>query len=437
MKKIIAMLLALAMVFALAACGSTADDEQKNTDAPAVSDTTENNENTDTKEPENETSGEPIKVGHLCDLTGVEAMTGGEAKAAMDFAVQYIGEICGRPIEVIHKDTQSSSSAAADAVRSLVEEDGVDVVFGPTLIGHKAAVASVAGAYEIPVVFYNPTPESMVSGSEWVLAASGSTPQMPTAMADYVYNELGYTKVVTLTKDDSGGKSYMNPFTDNFEAMGGEVLGQAWAPAEDTTDYTNYLMSVAAYADEADCLIAWTSASSALQLWKAWYQLGLNETLPIVAVMHGAFTDSFICDALTATDPDLVEEIKGTYAPMTWAYNLESAENQDFVAAYQAANDGAYPIGNNLPGATVQALLLLKAGVEALDGDTSDHAALRDAMLAADITGPEGRTVFEDGSNIATKSVYIVDVVQLENGAYNYSLVKEYADVPPEGLTVG
>lgn len=431
------MLLALVMVFALVACGETADDQNTNTPDTGVTNTDNAGENTDTPEnTDNQTPAEPIKIGHLCDLTGVEAMTGKEAQQAMDFAVEYIGEICGRPLQVIHKDTQSDSAAAADAARSLIEEDEVSIIFGPTLIGHKGAVAGVAAAYEVPVVFYNPTPEAMIADNEWVLGASGSTMQMPTVMADYVYNELGYTKIVTLTKDDSGGKSYMNPFTENFTAMGGTVLDQSWAPAEDNTDYASYLMRLADDAEAADCLVAWTSASSAIQLWNAWYQLGLNENLPMVAVFHGAFTDSFICDALSGTSPELVQEILGTDAPMTWAYNLESAENQAFVEAYQAAHDGAYPIGNNLPGATVQVLTLLKAAVEALDGDVSDSAALRDALMNADINGPEGRTVFMDGSNIATKDVYVVEVVQLENGAYNYALVKEYSDVSPAGLTV-
>ena len=434
MKKIIAMLLALAMVFALAACGNTADDKQENTNAPAASDTAKDDNSSDTKEPANETSGEPIKIGHICDLTGGEAMTGLEAQAAMDFAVQYIGEICGRPIEVVHRDSQSSSAAAVDAARYLAEEEQVVAIFGPSLIGHKGGVANYAATAEVPVIFYNPTPEMMIKDNMWVLGAAGSTPQMPTVMADYVYNELGYRTVVTLTKDDTGGKSYMDPFAANFTALGGTVADQAWAPA-DTTDYSSYLIPVSD--DNADCLIAWTSANAAMQLWNEWFNLGLNEKLPIVAVFHGAFTDSFICDVLSKQNTALVEEILGTNAPMTWAYNIDTPENNAFVEAYKAAHDGAYPIGNNLPGATVQALTLLKAGVEALDGDTSDLAALRDAMLAADITGPEGRTVFENGSNIATKDVFVVEVVQLEDGSYNYGLVKEYANVSPAGLTVG
>lgn len=431
MKKIIAMLLALMMVFALVACGNA---EPTPSTEPSTQPSAQPSSDGSAGGEIDASDLGPIKIGHLCDLTGGESMTGAEAKAAMDYAVKYIGEICGRELQIIHKDTQSSSSAAVDAARVLVEDDEVDIIFGPTLIGHKAGVANFAKSAEVPVVYYNPTPEGMIKGNMWVLGASGSTPQMPTVMADYVYNELKYTKVVTLTKDDTGGKSYMDPFTANFKALGGTVLDQAWAPA-DTTDYAPYLMRVSD--DDAECLVAWTSANAAMQLWKEWYNLGLHEELPIVAVFHGAFTDTFICKVLSGTDPALVEEILGTKAPMTWAYDLEDEATQAFVEQYKKDNNGAYPIGNNLPGATVQALLLLEAAAEALEGDISDKEALRDALLAADITGPEGRTSFAEGTNIATKDVFVVEVVKLDDGTYHYGLVKDYRDVPAAGLTVG
>ena len=405
MKKIIALLLTLVMVFALAACGSKADTS-------------------------------PIKIGHLCDLTGVEAMTGQQAQEAMDNAVKYVGEICGRQIEVYHQDTKSDASAAVDAARTLVETYDVDVIFGPSLIGHKGAIANWAKEAEIPVIYYNPTPEMMIKGNEWVIGTAGANPQMPTAMADYVYNELGWRKVVTLTKDDTGGKSYMDPFVANFTAMGGEVLEQAWAPSADNTDYASFLTQLVPFADEADGLIAWTSAGNAIQLWNAWYQMGLYETLPVAACFHGAFTDSFVCDALAGQNPDMVEKILGSVAPMTWGYNLDNEACQAFVEWYKENNDGAYPIANNLPTATVDALKVLAAAVEALDGDISDKAALRDAMLKVNIEGCEGGTSFAEGANIASKDIHICKVVKLENDQFHYEVVKSYGAVPVAGLTV-
>ena len=407
MKKIIALLLALVMVFALAACGGDSS------------------------------SNDPIKVGHLCDLTGVESMTGQEAKEAMDNAVKYIGDICGRPIEVIHQDTKSDPSAAVDAARTLVETYEVDVILGPTLIGHKGGVANYAKEAQVPVLYYNPTPEMMIKDNPWVLGTAGANPQMPTAIADYVYNVMGWRKVVTLTKEDTGGKSYMDPFVANFTAMGGEVLAQAWAPSADNTDYASYLTQLVPYADEADGMIAWTSAGNAIQLWNVWYSMGLHEKLPITACFHGAFTDSFVCDALSGQNPALVEEILGSVAPMTWGYNLDNKACQDFVKWYKENNDGAYPIANNLPTATVDALSILAAAVESLDGDTSDKAALRDAMLKVNIEGCEGGTSFAEGANIASKDIHICKVVKLENGQYHYEVVKSYEAVPVGGLTVG
>ncbi len=438
MKKIIAMIMALAMVFALAACAKEQHAPEQPSQ-PVAEEPAPAPEQPAPEEPAPETPAntDPIKIGHLCDLTGVEAMTGKQAQEALDNAVKYVGTIAGRPIEVYHQDTKSDTSAAVDAARTLAEEFEVDVILGPSLIGHKGAVANFAKDAEIPVIYYNPTPEMMIKGNEWVIGTAGANPQMPTVMADYVYNELGWRKVVTLTKDDTGGKSYMDPFVANFTALGGEVLGQAWAPSADNTDYASYLTQIVPFAEEADGMIAWTSAGNAIQLWNVWYSMGLHETLPIAACFHGAFTDSFVCDALAGQNPAVVEEILGSVAPMTWGYNLENEACQAFVEWYKENNDGVYPIANNLPTATVDALLVLDEAVKALNGDTSDKAALVDAILNVNMQGCEGGTSFAEGANIASKDIHVCKVTKLENGQHHYEVVKSYPAVPVGGLTVG
>jgi hypothetical protein len=50
-----------------------------------------------------------------------------------------------------------------------------------------------------------------------------------------------------------------------------------------------------------------------------------------------------------------------------------------------------------------------------------------------DITGPEGHLTF-NGSQAATKDVHIVKVAKMDDGSFNYQVVKTYNDVPPEGL---
>lgn len=430
MRKFLALLLTLLLLFALASCGETSTGGTSDTGGTTSDEGGGSGDSNTTV----------IKIGHICDQTGTDALTGLEAKDAMDYAIKYVEKTFGYngyTIEVVHGDSQSEASAAADAARKLIEEDGVVAIFGPTMIGHKVAVANVCAELEVPLVFYNPTPESLYAGNSWVVGASGTTPQMPTVMADYIYNVLGYEKVYTLTKDDTGGTAYSEPFIAYFEGLGGTVVSDQYAP-NDTPDYSPYLLTMKA--SEADCLVAWTSGSAAIQLWKDWYDCGLADEgnyLPMVALFSGAFTDSFICDALNESGrSDVVEAMLGTLTPMSYAYNLPSEENQQFVAAYQEDHDGANPIGNNLAGACAQVIILFREAVESLGGSWDNSEDLLNALLAQDINGPEGRTVFENGSQAATKDIFVVDIVKLDDGTYNYGLVKEYAEVPPAGLTI-
>jgi branched-chain amino acid transport system substrate-binding protein len=356
-------------------------------------------------------------------------MTGAQAKDALEFAVGSLGnEIAGRPVEIVVGDAQGDPSAAVDLARKMVEQDGVVAVFGPTQIGQKSAVSEYMKEAGVPLIFYNPTPGGLFMSNEWLVGSGGTAVQMPTVMAEYAYSELGYRKVHTLAMDNAGGKSFIEPFVEAFEARGGEVLQQQWAPVP-TPDFSPYLVTLS---DDADALVAWTSGSDAIALWGAWSDLGLKDKLPIITPMHGGFTDSFVAGALSKANPAACEAMMGALAPMMYTYGIDSPENAEFVAAWTEAF-GERPGGTNMPGSNTQAIYLFKNAVEATGGDTTPDVLLA-ALLATSFNGPEGHLSFADGQRGATKDVYIVKVVQLDDGSFNYEVVKKYADVPPSGL---
>lgn len=74
----------------------------------------------------------PLKIGPECDLTGNEATTGQLTQESLEFAIKSFGDIGGKPVELVVKDAGGDAATAADKVRKMVEEDGVQVVFGPT-----------------------------------------------------------------------------------------------------------------------------------------------------------------------------------------------------------------------------------------------------------------------------------------------------------------
>jgi branched-chain amino acid transport system substrate-binding protein len=423
MKKVLVLLMAFVMVFSLLACsGATPSSDT----TPPETDTQQPSQPSEPSAPE--ASGEPIKIGHICDLTGVESMVGNQAKIALEFAVEQMGgQFAGRPVEIVLGDSQSTPSVAVDVAKKMVEHDKVVAILGPTQIGHKSAVSEYAKTVGIPLIFYNGTPVGLLKSNPLLIGSDGTTMQLPSVMADYAYNELGYRKVHTLAMDNTGGRSYIDPFVETFKALGGTVLQQQWAPVP-CPDFSPYLVTLG----EADALVAWTSSSDAIALWGAWSDLGLTEKLPILSSFHGGMTDYFVPTALSKSNPEAAEAMLGTFAPIMYAYDIPNPENEKFVKDW-TEKFGEIPGGTNLPGSTYQALLLLKTAIESLNGNITSSDELVKAIETADVKGPQGHLMFE-GSHAATKDVHIVQVVKLDDGSYNYKTVKTYKDVPPTGL---
>lgn len=431
MKKLIAILLALCLVLALAACGESGgaqnpggnDPSSANNNTPAPGGNT-NSGNGGGNTPA-AGSGEPIKIGHIVDLTGNEALTGAEASRALQFAVESFGDICGRPVQIVEGDAADSSATAGDLARKMVESDGVAAVFGPTQAGEKASVASYMNEAEVPVLFYSGTPANLFDGNDWLIGAGGANPQMPTMMAKYAYEDLGYRTVNFLTLDNPGFRGFTESFREVFVALGGTVVGEQYAPFG-TSDFSTYLATM----EDADAIVAWVTGGSAIALWTQWYEMGVSERLPILACLASAFTDYFVCDALTTSAPGAAEAMLGTLAPTMYVYNLDTPENKAFVEAW-TAKYGAVP-NSSLPGMIYEAYQLFVEAVEATGGDTTPEV-LREAILNAKIDGPAGHLEFGD-STAAVKDAYVVKVVELEDGTHNYEIVKEYKNIPPEGV---
>ena len=460
MKKKLALILALVMVFTLAltACGGdNAGGTTSNPGTPSAAPSTnptpdsgddEANKPDDGDKPVEVDWDNPILIGHIADLTGNEASTGLLGQAAVEVAAEIInanGGIAGRAVKIVTEDSQSNASNAASAARKLVETDGVVAIVGPTQIGHKQAVAPVAAELQVPVITYNGSPAFLAMKNEYFMSAGGGTAQMPTAMADFLRNDQQFEKIYVITQEGTAGDNYVNPLKTNFEAMGGTVVADIRVPS-DATDIASYMTRIAT-GEDADAVVGWLSGTQGVGLWTSWVDQGVADKMPMYGAVHGGFTDYFIWLQLNNSRPDVVEKAlaQGVYAPINWAYSIDTPENKAFVEAWTNAeftkgtNYEGEPLGSNLPGAGYTALSLIKNAIESIDGKT-DGPELYEALKNAEANVAEGHTSFA-GGKIAVKSVYIVKVVQVEGQkgphAFNYEIVKEYPDVPVDGLVAG
>ncbi|MBO4288960.1 MAG: ABC transporter substrate-binding protein [Lachnospiraceae bacterium] len=168
MKKVFAILLALAMVLSLAGCSST----------PATT-TAAPSEATTTKAAESEApAGDPIQIGAVLPLTG--SSTGEFLKAAMEVAQDIInnshdldwdlaknkGILGGRPVELVFADHQASADIATTEAAKLLDQ-GVVAITGAYNSGCSASVATQALEYGVPMVCGSSSSASLTDGSTY------------------------------------------------------------------------------------------------------------------------------------------------------------------------------------------------------------------------------------------------------------------------------
>jgi len=372
-------------------------------------------------------SGDPIKIGHIVNLSGPEAFVGQEQEAALEVALNVVGNgIAGHPVQIIKEDAAGTSDGALAAAKKLVEQDKVTAILGPTEIGQKMAVNGYMQTANTPWIIYNPSPLDIAKGNKWLIASGGSENQPGTVMADYLFKDKGYKTIVTLTENNQGGHGFMDPLTTLFTADGGKVVKQYWAP-EDTTDYSAYLTSL----PKADCFVVWMTGDSAIALFNQCYQLKVYDQMAIMGAFHGGCTDPFVPIQMAQQNADAAKAMIGVSAPQMYA---PDKANQDFLQGYFKAS-GGYAAEDDGASGPYQSLLLLKAALEATSWDATGDTLLS-AILASKITGPEGDESFVAGSQVATKTYYILKLDAVPNvpNVYQYVTVKAYDSVPPEGF---
>jgi branched-chain amino acid transport system substrate-binding protein len=154
----------LALLFALAGCGAdtttttaaqtTSTAASATTDTSAVA-TTSASTATTTAGP---ATGEPIKIGLSCSLTGIAA-TGGasisQGVLAMAEMVNAEGGIAGRPLEIVVQDDKSDVTAMTAVLNGFTEGD-VFAIIGPFANWLADAARGITEAAQIPNIIGSP-----------------------------------------------------------------------------------------------------------------------------------------------------------------------------------------------------------------------------------------------------------------------------------------
>ena len=385
-KKAASVMLASAMVFSLAACGSSGDSGKSG--GSSDSDT--------------------FKIGGIGPTTGDAAIYGTAVKNGIQLAVDEInaaGGINGKQIEYKFEDDQADSEKSVNAYNTL-KDWGMQALIGTTTSTPCTAVVEETHSDNM----FQLTPSATAVDSiqyDNAFRMCFSDPNQGSASADYIAENKLATKVAIIyNSSDTYSSGIYQTFATEAKAKGLDVVAAEAFTADNKTDFSVQLKKAqSSGADLVFLPIYYQEASAILQ------QAAKLD-------YHPTF---FGCDGLDGIlgvegfDKSLAE---GTMLLTPYASDAQDEKTQTFTKAYEDKY-GDTPI--QFAADAYDAIYAIKAAVEKADVTPDmDYSEMCDKLMDAmtkikidGLTGVDGITWEKNGEpNKAPKGV------KIENGAY-------------------
>ena len=386
MKKIVALVLAaLMLVTVFAACGETKSDEKI------------------------------VKIGVYEPASGSNG-AGGKQET---LGIKYANAVCPTvdingetyKVELVYADNQSSNDKAPTAAADLLSA-GVSVVLGSYGSGVSIAASDTFKNAGVPAIGVTCTNPQVTEGNSHYFRICFLDPFQGTVLANYAFNELGYTKAYTLAEngnDYDEGLAYY--FTEAFKALGGTVENANFP--ENTSDFNSYITN--AVNAGAEVIFAPTSTNYAQLIVEQAATKGAAVTL-----MAGDTWDSN--QILAAADGKNVDIQVTTF--------YQEGGNAEFDNGFKAWIEGnSQNLTDNGGDAKIAAVSAMGydayfVALEAIKAAAStDPAKVMEAIWGVDYTGVTGQIVFDDVNGDAVRASAYIKKVNTETALWDF--VKE------------
>ena len=394
-KKFFAMVLTLAMVLSLAACGGndTASDDTASTDSA-------------TEEDAGSASGAAFKIGTIGPLTGDTAIYGTAVANGAKIAVDEINAAGGDiQFEIKSEDDVADGETSVNAYNTLMDW-GMQLLVGPTTTGAAVAVSSVVNSDRTFMLTPSASSTDVIDGKDNVFQVCFTDPNQGTGAADYIAENMPDAKVYVLYQNDSAySQGIRDTFVAEAEVKGVNVVDEGTFTKDTATDFSVQL--TAAQTAGADTLFLPFYYQEASVVLNQASQMGYGPTFFGVDGMDGILT-------LENFDASLAE---GVMLLTPFSADADDERTQTFVKTYQE-QFGETP--NQFAADAYDAVYILKAALEAA-GCTPDMSAadiceaLIPVMPTLSVDGLTGAGMTWDASGAVSKAPM---AVVIENGAY-------------------
>jgi urea transport system substrate-binding protein len=337
-----------------------------------------------------------ILVGSLYDQTGPLGASGVPMVDALTLAIEEVnaaGGLLGKPLKLVHYDTQSNIQMYSQFAQELALKDKVDIVHGGITSASREAIRPTFDRYKI-LYFYNTLYEGGVCDRNTF--CTGTTPaQTVEKLVPYAVKKWG-KKAYIIAADYNYGQITAKWMKKYVQDLGGEILSTDFFPL----DVTNFGPTVSKIqAAKPDIVLSALVGGNHTAFYRQWASAGMKAQIPIASTTFGLVNEP---ETLDASESDGVVGAYGYYEELT------TPASTKFVAALKKGYP-KIPYISELVAATYEGFYLWAAGVKA--AGSLDRMKVIEALEGGiSFDGPSGKVVLDHATHHATRNAYLAVV---------------------------
>ena len=345
-----------------------------------------------------------VKIGLIVSMTGQQASTGKQIKAAVDLYMKEHGDtVSGKKIQVILRDSASVPDNSKRLAQELIVKDKVSVIAGFEITPAALAVAPLATEAKVVELVMAAGTSIITERSPYIVRTSFTVPQSCVIIADWAAKN-GIKKVVTIVSDYAPGADAEKSFTERFTAAGGQVVEAIKIPLANP-DFAPFLQRAADA--KPDAIFIFVPSGQGGTFMKQFAERGFDKA-GIKVIGPGDVTDD---DQL----PSMGDTTIGVVTAHFYSADHQSAMNKAYVAAFEKANNfrPAFMSVGGYDGMHLIYEALKKTGGKA-DGDS-----LIAAMKGMKWESPRGPISIDPDTRDIIQNIYVRKVEKKGGQLYN------------------
>ncbi|WP_062118760.1 urea ABC transporter substrate-binding protein [Aureimonas sp. AU40] len=355
---------------------------------------------------------DPILVGSLHDQSGPIAASGVPMVESLNLGISEVnaaGGLLGRPLKLVHYDTQSNIQMYSQYAQQLAVRDKVAVVHGGITSASREAVRPTFSRFRT-LYFYNTLYEGGVCDRNTF--CTGTTPaQTVEKLVPYAMGKSG-KRVYIIAADYNYGQITAKWMQKYVKDHGGETLSVDFFPL----DVTNFGPTISKIqAAKPDLILSALVGGNHTAFYRQWASAGMKSQIPIASTTFGLVNEPSTLDAAES------DGIIGAYG---YFEELTTPASTAYVGALKKASP-SIPYISELACGTYEGFHLWAEAVK--KAGTIERMAVIEALeTGLSFDGPSGKVTIDHPTHHTTRNAYLADVKERK-----WNVLETYTDAKP------